>query len=270
MDFQDDDLAVFAAEGAKALPAPDAAGHVSHDGARIWWASFGEGPAVILLHGGMGHAGNWGWQIEALAGYRAVVIDSRGHGRSSRDDTAYSYQLMASDVTAVMDALEISRAALVGWSDGACTALVLADQTPDRVAGVFFFACNMDPSGTTEIDGSNPLLGRCIGRHRADYAALSATPDGFQPFAEAVQMMQASQPNYGPGDLARIKVPVTVVQAERDEFIRPEHAAYLAATIPDAELVELAGVSHFAPVQRPALFNAAMMRFLARVSPPSA
>ncbi|WP_304176781.1 alpha/beta fold hydrolase, partial [Phenylobacterium aquaticum] len=78
MDFQDDDLAVFAAEGAKALPAPDAAGHVSHDGARIWWASFGEGPAVILLHGGMGHAGNWGWQIEALAGYRAVVIDSRG------------------------------------------------------------------------------------------------------------------------------------------------------------------------------------------------
>lgn len=269
MEFRDDDLTVFSAEGARALPPADAQGLVEHDGARIWWASHGEGPAVILLHGGMGHGGNWGWQLPALSGYRAVLIDSRGHGRSSRDDRPYSYQLMAADVVAVMDAAGIDRAALVGWSDGACTALVLADQAPDRVAGVFFFACNMDPSGTKEIDGSNPLLGRCFGRHVADYAALSATPDGFKAMADAVQLMQSTQPNYGPDDLARIPVPVTVVQAEHDEFIRPEHAAYLAGAIPGAELVELPGVSHFAPLQRPELFNAAMIAFVARVWGPT-
>ncbi|MCI3135119.1 alpha/beta fold hydrolase [Phenylobacterium aquaticum] len=270
MAFQDDDLQIFAAEGAPPLPSADAGGVVDHEGARIWWASYGEGPAVILLHGGMGHSGNWSWQLPALAGYRAVLIDSRGHGRSTRDDRPYSYELMARDVAAGMDAAGIERAALVGWSDGACTALVLADQAPERVAGVAFFACNMDASGTKEIDGSNPLLGRCFGRHVADYAALSATPDGFKAMTEAVQTMQSTQPDYTPEDLARIQVPVTVLQAEHDEFIRSEHAAYLARTIPGAELVELPGVSHFAPLQRPALFNAALSGFLTRVWSPGA
>lgn len=267
MAFRDDDLQIFAAEGAPPLPQADAGGVVAHEGAKIWWASYGRGPAVILLHGGMGHSGNWSHQLPALAGCRAMLIDSRGHGRSTRDDRPYSYQLMARDVVAVMDAAGIDRAALVGWSDGACTALVLADQAPERVAGVFFFACNMDPSGTKEIDGSNPLLGRCFGRHVADYAALSETPDRFKAMADAVQEMQSTQPNYAAADLARIRVPVTVVQAEHDEFIRPEHAAYLARTLPDAKLVELPGVSHFAPVQRPALFNRAMLDFLRRDRP---
>lgn len=267
MAFRDDDLQIFAAEGAPPLPQADAGGVVTHQGARIWWASYGQGPVVILLHGGMGHSGNWSHQLPALAGYRAVLIDSRGHGRSTRDDRPYSYQLMAGDVVAVMDAAGIERAALVGWSDGACTALVLADQAPQRVDGVFFFACNMDPTGTREIDESNPLLGRCFGRHVADYAALSETPQGFKAMADAVHLMQSTQPNYGSDDLARIRTPVTVVQAEHDEFIRPEHASYLAETLPNAERVELAQVSHFAPVQRPASFNAAVLDFLQRVRP---
>lgn len=83
------------------------------------------------------------------AGYRPIVIDSRGHGRSTRDAQPYAYTRMASDVRAVMDALHIDRAAFIGWSDGACVALTLAMQTPERAAGVFFFGCNMDPSGTT-------------------------------------------------------------------------------------------------------------------------
>ena len=125
-------------------------------------------------------SGNWGNQVPALlaAGYRAIVIDSRGHGRSTRRRT-YSYERMASDVLAVLDALR-RPCALVGWSDGACIALVLADRAPERAAGVFFFACNMDPSGTKEIV-PGPLLDRCFARHRKDYAALSATPVSSTP-----------------------------------------------------------------------------------------
>src|SRR3546814_12063925 len=96
---------------------------------------------------------------------------------------------------------------------------------------------------------TNPLLGRCYGRHVKDYAALSATPGDFEALAKAVGEMQRTEPNYSASDLAAIRVPVTIVQAERDEFIRDEHAQYLAATIPGAELVRLAGVSHFAPLQ---------------------
>src|SRR5678816_507483 len=177
----DDDLIRFEAEGAAPLPACEDNGYVAHDGVRIWYASFGAGAPVILLHGGMGHGGNWGYQVPTLvsSGYRAVLIDSRGHGRSTRDARPYTYQLMASDVVAVMDRLRIERATLVGWSDGACIAMVLAAQSPDRVAGVFFFACNMDPSGTKVIEPS-ALLSRCFGRHVKDYARLSATPDQFK------------------------------------------------------------------------------------------
>ena len=262
-EFRDDDLTLFASEGPPPLPPAADEGYVENDGARIRYASHGTGPAVILLHGGLGHGGNWNHQVPALlaAGYRAVLIDSRGHGRSTRDARPYSYERMGTDVLAVMDHLGIGKAAFVGWSDGACIALILGHKHPDRVAGVFYFACNMDPSGTLPFKAT-PALDHCFARHTADYAALSATPDNFKAFAEAVGLMQRTEPNYTASDLAEIDVPVLVIQGEHEEFIRPEHAKYLAETVPRATLEILPGVSHFAPLQRPALFNAAMLAFL--------
>ena len=219
MDFQDDDLAIFAAQGTPALPDPARSGHVAHDGVRIWFADMGgDGAPVILLHGGLGHSGNFAHQVPALAaaGYRAVLIDSRGQGRSTRDDRPYAYGMMAGDVRAVMDALAIPCAAFVGWSDGACIALILADETPERAAGVFFFGCNMDPSGTKDLDESDPKLGRCFSRHAKDYAVLSATPGDFGLVAEALTAMQRTQPDYSVADLAAIQVPVLIVHAELD------------------------------------------------------
>ncbi len=170
MEFRDDDLRHFEANGAAPLPAPVSEGYVDHDGARIWYATYGSGSPVILLHGGLGHSGNWGYQLPALisAGHSVVLVDSRGHGRSTRDSRPFKYELMASDVLALMDTLHIGKAAVVGWS-------------------------------------------------------------------------------------------------EHDEFIKPEHAEYLARSIPGAELILLPGVSHFAPLQRPAQFNSVVCAFLSRV-----
>jgi pimeloyl-ACP methyl ester carboxylesterase len=193
------------------------------------------------------------------------LIDSRGHGHSTRDARPYTYERMASDVSAVMDALHVEKAGLVGWSDGACTALILASKAPARVAGVFFFACNMDPSGTKQITEFTPILRRCISRHSQDYKRLSATPDQFEEFSDAVGLMQRSQPNYSANDLAGISVPVAIGHSEHDEFIKREHAEYLARSIPNAELVNLRGVSHFAPLQRPEQFNVAILAFLGKV-----
>ena len=265
MEFQDDDLSKFEADGAAPLPVSNDQGYVENNGARIWYAAYGSGSPVILLHGGLGHSGNWGYQIPSLVnnGYRAVVIDSRGHGRSTCDAQPYSYELMASDVTTVMDTLNVEKASMVGWSDGACIALILAAQTPQRVSGVFFFACNMDPSGTKEFEFT-PIIGRCINRHMQDYKQLSPTPDQFDAFSEAVGLMQRTQPNYSTNDLAQIKVPVVIVHSEHDEFIKREHAEYLARSIPNAEFIYLPGVSHFAPLQRPEQFNAAILAFLGK------
>ena len=221
---------------------------------------------VILLHGGLGHSDNWGYQVPALIerGYRVVAMDSRGHGRSTRDGQAYSYELMASDVLAVMDFLQLDRAVPVGWSDGACTAMVLGATSPARIPGVFFFACNMDPSGVKPFSPT-PALDRCFARHRADYQQLSATPEQFSQFVEDVGLMQRTQPNYSDKDLAKISTPVRVVQSEKDEFIRREHAEHLARIIPGGSFVLLQGVSHFAPWQRPEQFNVAVLSFLSEI-----
>lgn len=268
METYDDDLFKFEEDGAAPLPITDEQGYVENNGARIWYASYGSGSPVVLLHGGLGNSGNWGYQVPALvgSGYQVVLIDSRGHGRSTCDGRPFTYELMASDVSAVMDVLHLEQAGLVGWSDGACTALILAAQTPARAAGVFFYACNMDPSGTKEFVFT-PVIGRCLNRHKKDYAQLSVTLDKFDEFSEAVGLMQRTQPNYPVHDLAQVSVPVTIVHSEHDEFIKREHAEYLARSIPNAKLVDLKGVSHFAPLQRPGQFNAALLAFLGEVLP---
>jgi pimeloyl-ACP methyl ester carboxylesterase len=223
---------------------------------------------VILLHGGLGHSGNWGYPVPALvaSGYQTVLIDSRGHGRSTRDARPFSYELMTSDVLAVMDSLRLEKAALAGWSDGACTALVLAANAPSRAAGVFFFACNMEPGGVKPFEAT-PTLHRCFARHTKDYSQLSATPEQFKTFVEDVSLMGRTQPNYSAHDLGKIIVSAVIVHSEHDEFIKREHAEYLARSIPNAEFVLLRGVSHFAPLQRPEPFNAAILRFVATVLP---
>jgi pimeloyl-ACP methyl ester carboxylesterase len=268
MESYDDDLKNFEAHGAAPLPVPGDQGYVDHDGARIWYATYGTGTPVILLHGGLGHSGNWGHQVPALvaSGRRVVLIDSRGHGRSTRDSRPFMYELMASDVLAVMDALQLEGAGIVGWSDGACIALILGIKAPERVAGVLFFGCNMDPGGTKAFVPS-PVIDRCFARHARDYGRLSATPDDFDVFVDAVSLMMRTQPNYSADDLGEIRVPVAIVQSEHDEFIKREHAEYLARTIPAAELIVLHGVSHFAPLQRPEQFNSVMLAFLDKIKP---
>jgi pimeloyl-ACP methyl ester carboxylesterase len=267
MEVFDDDLRKFEADGAAPLPVTNDQGHIENEGARLWYATYGSGSPVILLHGGLGHSGNWGYQVPALvtSGYRAILIDSRGHGRSTRDARPYSYEQMASDVLAVMDALHLEKAAVAGWSDGACTALILAMKASARIAGAFYFACNMDPSGVKPIEPS-PTLDRCFSRHAKDYAQLSTTPNQFKGFVEAVGLMQRTQPNYFAHDFAEIRVPVVIVQSEHEEFIKRDHAEYLARSIPNAELVVLNHVSHFAPLQRPAQFNDAMLTFLSKLN----
>jgi pimeloyl-ACP methyl ester carboxylesterase len=267
MTITDDDLAIFEATGPPPLPESTRQGHVQHDGARLWYATYGSGPAVVLLHGGLGNSGNWGYQVPALlaSGYQAIVIDSRGHGRSTTDGRPYSYARMASDVRAVIDELHLKRAAIVGWSDGATIGWFVAMDAPDRVAGLFFFGSNLDMSGVKDPFDASVLVDRCFSRHARDYKSLSSTPENFGPFVQAVSLMMQSEPNFAAEELAAMSVPVAIVRSEHDEFIERSHAEYLARTIPNAHLVVLPEVSHFAPLQRPDQFNSAMLAFLGQV-----
>jgi len=247
------------------LPEIQSQGYVEREGARIWYGSVGSGTPVILLHGGMSSSRNWGNQVPELirTNHQVILVDSRGHGRSTLGSTALSYELMADDVLAVIDALGLDRTAVVGWSDGAIIGLVLAMHHPDRLTKVYAFGANMDQAAVKPGAANAPILGRVVGRLAKDYAELSPAPDGFGALHQAVEAMQKTQPDYSAAQLAAIHGPeVLIADGAHDEFIRPEHPGYLARTIPGAKLEIFPAVSHFAPWQDPVAFNRSMRGFL--------
>ncbi|MBP5103392.1 alpha/beta fold hydrolase [Pseudomonas protegens] len=259
----------FAGERWQSLPptpAPVAgaqAGYAEVNGIRLYYSKLGHGSPVVLLHGGLGNADYWGLQAKALAARHTVIsVDSRGHGRSTRDARPYGYDLMADDVIALLDQLKIPRADFVGWSDGAILGLDLAMRYPLRVGKVFAYAANTQTSGVKEGVENNPTFAAYIERAGQEYTRLSPTPKEYPAFVEQIGHMWASQPNWSDADLAKIKTPVLIVDGDHDEAIKREHTEYMAQAIPGAGLLILPNVSHFAFLQDPGLFNAALEHFL--------
>ena len=201
--------------------------------------------------------------MQALARrHTVIVVDSRGHGRSTRDTRPYGYDLMADDVVALLDTLKIPKADIVGWSDGGILGLDLALRHPDRVGRIFAFAANTVTSGVKDGVEKNPTFAAYIERAGKEYQRLSATPKEYDAFVDQISHMWASQPNWTDAELKTIKAPVLIVDGDHDEAIKREHTEYIAATIPGAGLLILPNASHFAFLQDPALFNAALLQFL--------
>ena len=247
------------------LPSAAQSGLAPVNGIKIWYASFGRGEPVLLIHGGLANSNYWGHQVRALQKhYRVVVMDSRGHGRSSRNEQPYGYDLMASDVLALMDHLGIKKAAIVGWSDGAIIGLDIAMHHPERVSRLFAFAANSDPSGVADIAKSD-VFNAYIERAGEEYKRLSPTPTEYKSFVEQITKMWETQPNWTEADLAAIKVPTWIVDADHDEAIKRENTEFMVAHIPGAGLLIQPNVSHFSFVQDPEQFTNDVLHFLEHV-----
>ncbi len=246
------------------LPKATQSGFAPVNGIRIWYAVFGRGEPVILLHGGLANANYWGHQVRALQRhYQVIVMESRGHGRSSRNQEPYGYDLMASDVVGLLDHLKINKAAIVGWSDGAIIGLDIAMKHPERVSKLFAFAANSDPSGVADIATSD-VFNAYIARAGEEYERLSPTPTEYKSFVAEITKMWESQPKWTASDLATIKVPTWIVDGDHDEAIKRENTEFMAANIPGAGLLIQPEVSHFSFLQDPEQFTNDVLHFLAR------
>ena len=240
-------------------------GYVDHNGARIWYGTAGRGEPVVLLHGGMESSLSWGNQVPALVKthHKVILIDSRGHGRSTLGPYPLSYEKMQSDVMAVMDTLHLKKASFVGWSDGGIISLIMAMKNPERVNRVYAFGASMNTDAAVSGAFTSPILSEVAAKLAKDYARISPTPDGFGTLHQALETMQKKEPNYTTKELAAINVSkIAIADGDHEEFITRAHTDYLAAIIPGAKLIILPNVSHFAPWQDSTTFNNSIIRFL--------
>ena len=231
--------------------------------AELYYQIHGEGAPLILLHGGLGHSGNWSKQLPVLSQqYKVVTVDSRGHGRSTMTEQQISYALMASDVVALMDYLEIEKAHVVGWSDGGIIGLYLAIHHPERLLKVVATGANYSPAGLRPDIGENQKFVSYIGNAIEDYQALSPDPANWDAFFGNIGQMWALEPDFTVEQMGSIAVPVLLLDGESDEAIYTEHTMEMASLIPTAKLIFVQGTGHFGMAEKPAEFNAEILNFL--------
>jgi pimeloyl-ACP methyl ester carboxylesterase len=188
-------------------------------------------------------------------------MDSRGHGRSTRNSEQIGYDLMASDVLALMDFLKVEKAALVGWSDGAIIGLDIAIHHPERLTKLFAFAANSDPDAVADISHSQ-VFDAYMDRAKAEYQGLSVTPTDYEAFMAQVIKMWETQPHFSADDLHGIRTPTWIVDGDHDEAIKRTNTLYMADQIPGSGLLIQPRVSHFSFLQDAAQFNADVLHFL--------
>jgi len=247
----------------KPLPTADKSGAAPVNGIQMYYAVYGKGPPVLLIHGGLGYADIWGAQVADLSkDHMVIVAESRGHGRSTRTADPYSYDLMASDYVALLDYLKVDKAAIVGWSDGGIIGIDIAMKHPEKLTKVFAQAANTKVEGVKPDVMQNKTFAGYIDHAGEIYKKISPTPDQYESFVEQISKMWASEPNWSDDDLKKIKTPIAIVLGDHDEAITREHTDYMAKTIPGAELVILKDASHFAMVQDPEGYNKAVRDFI--------
>ncbi|MGN6304798.1 MAG: alpha/beta fold hydrolase [Mesorhizobium sp.] len=245
------------------MPKADESGYAPVNGIEMYYAVFGKGDPVLLIHGGLGHADIWASQVATLSKtHKVIVADSRGHGRSTRTEEPFGYDLMASDYLALLDHLKIDKTALVGWSDGGIIGIDIALHHPERLTKVFAQAANVTTDGVDPGVLTNKTFAAYIDRSGRDYKKLSKTPDQYDAFVAQISKMWETQPNWSKEELAKITTPIAVVAGDHDEAILRKHTDYMASVIPGAREIILPNASHFAMLQAPDEYSQAVLDFL--------
>jgi pimeloyl-ACP methyl ester carboxylesterase len=220
--------------------------YLAAGGILLHYGTFGRGPPVLVLHGGLGSAVDMRNQIEALANAHFVIApDLRGNGRSGDTAAPLSYSGMADDMVNLLDALRFHAVDVVGWSDGGIVGLELAMHHPTRVSKLVVIGANFDPTGLR----SQP------------------PPVNLPQRARKVLTLWSTQPHYTEDMLGTIGVPTLVMAGEFD-VVRRAHTDALAHAIPDAEEYIIPKADHRAPLTRPEQVNARIIAFLDNATHP--
>ena len=240
-----------------------------------------DGATLLLMHGGTETSALWSGCLDALAAEcRVIAPDSRGHGATlNPEGTPLDYALMADDMAAVLDALDIAEAVVGGFSDGANIAFEFARRHPSRCQAILLHG--LTTAGRTECfvatlsrffcveDFDDPADLDAMAIEHESYVSIlegwhaAQGPDGWRDVVRLVQPLFANPPSFTAADYAAIACPALVITGDRDPcFPVAEHIAVVDA-LADAELAVWPGVGHGLP-ERPALFTDLVLDFIDR------
>jgi pimeloyl-ACP methyl ester carboxylesterase len=244
---------------------------VEVNGRPTWHEVSGAGRPVVLLHGAFAGAASWSGQAPVLAeaGYEVHVPERRGHADTPDVPGPLTYEVMADDTVAYLEEVVGGPAHLVGWSDGAVVALLVARRRPDLVERLVLIGQYYNSSGKVTgglVDQLSVGGDQAMGFLRAGYDPIS--PDGPEHFPEVYAKtlaMLATEPELDLASLAAVAAPTLVLQGDQDE-VTLEHGAAVAAVLPQGRLAVLPG-THALPLENPEVVNALLLWFLAGAAP---
>ncbi|MBL1073367.1 alpha/beta hydrolase [Nocardia sp. 2] len=217
-----------------------------------WYNVHGDGEPLVLLHGGFVDSRMFQPALPMLVDrFHAYVVDRRGHGHTPDVDGPFTYEVMADDMIAFLEKVVGEPAHLVGHSDGANVALMVALKRPDLVRKLVMISGNFHFSGVLPgvMDGfgSQETIEFLGGR----YGEVSPEgEDHFPVVAQKVVEMGRTQPALGADELAGVRARTLVVSGD-DDAIALEHTVALYRAIPDSELAVVPGTSHLLVMEKP-------------------
>jgi pimeloyl-ACP methyl ester carboxylesterase len=203
-----------------------------------------KGTVIVFLHGGGSSSASMLRSIGPRLAKRFAIaaFDRRGHGRTGDTEAPFTYDDMASQTIAFLEVIG-RRAHVVGHSDGAIVALLVAMRRPDLLDRVVAIGANYHRNGLMELTPSDT--------ESAAFAAWAqryadASPDGIEHarvVAHKTDVMYAGEPNLTIADLAIISVPLLVMAGD-DDVATLAHTCSLYEAVPDAQLAIIPGTSH--------------------------
>lgn len=248
-----------------ALPSPIYDNYLSINNVSIWYTMYGptDGIPVLFLHGGLANSDYWGLQVEELKStYRCILMDSRGHGRSTMSSDHLTYDLMTNDVLGLLDYLAISKTHLIGWSDGAIIGLNLAMKYSDRLMSLFAFGANYVHTGSLDISKSI-VFNAYLNRTHLEYEQVNPSPNYTNLF-QSLMNMYSIFPNWTAADFEKINTDlfIWIVDGDHEEVIARDQPDTMFKWIPQSGELILPRTSHFAFLQDADGFTAAVKQFL--------
>jgi pimeloyl-ACP methyl ester carboxylesterase len=248
----------------------DVTGYIEVAGLRTWHEVSGEGDPLVLLHGEFAGASSFFNQTPALvaADYQVHVPERRGHAHTPDVEGPLTYSVMADDTVAYLEQEVGAPAHLVGWSDGAVVALLVAQRRPDLVARMVLIGQYYNSAGKVAGDDLVAYLNspEAITFLRRGYDRISPDcPDHLSVVHAKMMHMITTEPEIALDTLAEITVPALVLQGDRDE-VTIEHSLAVVAALPEARLVVLPG-THTLPVEHSELVNSLIVSFLRNTDP---